>query len=225
MTVPDVTPGEDRDVAGASADRERDRRKAKDRAATKAKYGGGMVGDIAVALSPERQSTRAWGTGAIGEREVGAALDRLTSASIRVLHDRRIPRSKANIDHIVVTPSGVWVIDTKRYVDKRVERRAEGGLFSPRVQKLYVRGSDKTLLVDGMLKQVGHVREAVGEVPITGVLCFVDADWSLFAESFTVNGVQVMWPKKLITLLKRGAEPVVDVDAVFEVLNRTFVRA
>ncbi|WP_293167360.1 nuclease-related domain-containing protein [Microcella sp.] len=47
------------------------------------------------------------------EAAVGARLDGLASESIRVMHDRRIPRSKANIDHIVVTPGGVWVIDTK----------------------------------------------------------------------------------------------------------------
>jgi hypothetical protein len=31
------------------------------------------------------------------------------------MHDRRIPRSKASIDHIVVTPGGVWVIDSPRH--------------------------------------------------------------------------------------------------------------
>ena len=35
--------------------------------------------------------------------------------SIAVLHDRRIPGSKANIDHIAITAAGIWVIDAKRY--------------------------------------------------------------------------------------------------------------
>lgn len=38
---------------------------------------------------------------------MGARLDGLASQSIRVMHDRRIPRSKANIDDIVVKPGGV----------------------------------------------------------------------------------------------------------------------
>lgn len=29
------------------------------------------------------------------------------------VHDRRIPGSRANIDHIAVAATGVWVIDTK----------------------------------------------------------------------------------------------------------------
>jgi hypothetical protein len=44
---------------------------------------------------------------------------RLLSAAVGdagvVLHDRAVPRGRANIDHIAVVPSGVWVIDTKRY--------------------------------------------------------------------------------------------------------------
>jgi hypothetical protein len=138
------------------------------------------LGCLAVALSDEKQSTKAWSSGAAGEAAVGARLDGVASESIRVMHDRRIPRSKANIDHIVVTPGGVWVIDTKRYVGKAPEKRVEGGFIRPRVEMLIHRGSNKTKLVDGVLKQVAHVREAVGEVPVFGVLCFVDADWGFF---------------------------------------------
>jgi hypothetical protein len=40
-----------------------------------------------------------------------------------VLHDRRIPGRRSNIDHLVIARSGVWVVDTKRYRGK-VERRS-----------------------------------------------------------------------------------------------------
>jgi len=223
MTTPDEKRGNQVDAPGASARREYERRTAKDNAATKAKWG--VFGDVAVALTPERQSTRVWNTGAIGERQVGAALDRLAAESIRVMHDRRIPRSKANIDHIVVTAGGVWVIDTKRYLGKAPERRVEGGLFRPRVELLFVKGRDKTSLVDGVLKQKQHVSEAVGDIPVAGVLCFVDAEWPLFSDPFTVNGVQVVWPKKLATMLQRSTDPVIDVPTVAEMLERRFARA
>jgi hypothetical protein len=43
------------------------------------------------------------------------------------LHDRRMPCSQANIDHIVLVPSGVWVIDSKRVRGRiRVEDRRDG---------------------------------------------------------------------------------------------------
>ena len=205
--------------AGASARAEHERRRAKDEAATRAAWG--KLGGIAVALTPERSSTRVWATGAIGEEIVGVKLDAIASDQIRVLHDRRIPKSRANIDHIVVTPGGVWVIDTKRYVDKRIEKRVEGGLFSPRVEKLWVRG-DRTSLVTGIAKQVALVEAAVPGVPVRGVLCFVDGDWAWFADPFTVSEVLVLWPKKLVQLLSKDQSGDVDVAAVHDTLARTF---
>lgn len=213
----------DRDIAGASASREHKRRMAKDDQRRKEEWG--PFDGIVKALTPEKQSTKAWSSGAAGEAAVGARLDGLASQSIRVMHDRRIPRSKANIDHIVVTPGGVWVIDTKRYVGKAPEKRVEGGIIRPRVELLTHKGRDKTALVEGVHKQVGHVREVAGEVPVFGVLCFVDADWGLFADAFAVNGVHVVWPKKLASMIAKVPDAGVDVAAVAERLAQRFVRA
>ena len=61
---------------------------------------------------------------------------------------------------------------------------------------------DRTSLVDGVLKQVDLVRDIVGpDVPVTGVLCFVEADWPLIGGAFSTRGVEVMWPKKLYKAL------------------------
>ncbi|TQO19476.1 nuclease-like protein [Rhodoglobus vestalii] len=141
---------------------------------------------------------------------VGAWLDGLVSQSIRVMHDRRIPRSKTNIDHIVVTPGGAWVIDTKRYAGKAPEKRVEGGIIPPRVELLIYRGGDKSKLVEGVQNQVEHMRGAVGDVPVHRMLCFVDSDWGFFPDAFTVNGVHVVWPRKLAAMLEKIGEPVVD---------------
>jgi hypothetical protein len=119
----------------------------------------------------------------------------------------------------------MWVIDTKRYVGRAPEKRVEGGIIRPRVELLMVKGRDKTVLVDGMLKQVAHVREAVGDVPVFGVLCFVDADWGFFPVEFAVNGVQVVWPKKLTGILAKSVEPVLDVALVAEQIAERFPRA
>lgn len=198
-------------AAGASAQREYERRRAKDEAKVRETWGSGRLGSIAVALSSERQSTAAWKSGATGESKVGAHLEAIASDQIIVLHDRRIPRTKANIDHIVVTRAGVWVVDAKRYQDKRPELRVEGGLFRPRVEKLFV-GGDRTKLVDGVLRQVSLVSELLGQqvgaVPVTGALCFVDADWPLFGGSFRTRGVEVLWPKKLVKMLTAADGPV-----------------
>ncbi len=140
-----------------------------------------------------------------------------------MLHDRRIPGSRANIDHIAVTAAGVWVIDAKRYKG-RPQLRIEGGLLSPRVEKLLVGRRDCTNLVDGVLKQVDLVSGVVGDVPVTGVLCFVDADWPLVGGAFTTRGIQALWPKRLAKLLGQ-AEGSVNVAAVRDALAARFTPA
>jgi hypothetical protein len=113
-----------------------------------------------------------------------------------VLHDRRIPGRVANIDHIVIAPGSVYVIDAKHYTG-RVERRTSGGFFHAE-DRLYVGGRDRSPLVEGMEKQVAAVRVAAGdETNIVPVLCFVNGDWSLFQGPFTVDGTLVTWPRNL----------------------------
>ncbi|MBX3098687.1 MAG: NERD domain-containing protein [Salinibacterium sp.] len=199
----------EQDRAGASARREYERRRANDEARLRREWG--RLGGVAVALSAEKQSTKAWSTGAVGEERVGAVLDRLASDSCHVLHDRRIPGSKANIDHLVVNASGVWVIDAKRYAGKP-ERRVEGGLFRPRVQKLFIRGRDKTSLAEGVKWQVSKVREALPNVPVVGFLCFVDAEWGLLDASFLIDDVTITWPRKLASMIKHSKA--LDVDPI-----------
>lgn len=187
-------------TAGASARREFERRKANGEQRIRAAHP--KLGGLILALSDERQSTTAWNTGAAGEERLGKCLDRLASDTLRLLHDRRIPKSRANIDHLAVTASGVYVIDAKKYRG-RPHLKIEGGLFRPRTERLLVGSRDCTKLVDGVLKQVDVVRGLLDiDVPVRGVLCFVDADWPLIGGTFTTRGVQVLWPNKLYPQLQ-----------------------
>lgn len=54
-----------------------------------------------------------WRHGAAGERRTGRRLDRLRRRGYVVLHDLAVPGSRANIDHVVVGPCGVGVVDSK----------------------------------------------------------------------------------------------------------------
>ena len=62
---------------------------------------------------------------------MGARLDVILSPTVRVLHDRRIPGTRANIEHLVVCPTGVLVVDAKRYVGPRPALRVDGGIITP----------------------------------------------------------------------------------------------
>ena len=189
----------DSGTAGASARREHERRVAKreDRIRTRHPRLGGLI----LAVTDEPQSTRAWERGAVGEEKLARRLDELLARGARVLHDRRIPGTRANIDHIVVGPAGIFVIDAKRYKG-RPHLRVEGGIFRPRTEKLMVGSRDCSKLVPGVARQVDLVTAAIqksdpNSVPVRGMLCFVDADWPLFGGDFTIAAIEVLWPKKI----------------------------
>lgn len=150
-----------------------------------------MVRAIA-SLIGEPQSTRAWERGAVGEERVGAVLEEARSRGVLALHDRRIPRSRSNIDHIAIGPAGVYVIDAKRYENADIRVRRIGGLFSPRRDELLVRGRVKNNLVEGVRRQVDVVETVldeagIDEVPVRGVLCFVDAFFPVFQRRLRVD--------------------------------------
>jgi hypothetical protein len=191
-------------AAGVSARREFDRRHSKRENAVRTTHP--KLGGLILALSEDPQSTTAWARGSVGEERLGARLDSTAGPLVRILHDRRIPGTRANIDHVAVCPSGVVVIDAKRYRG-RPALRVEGGILRPRIERLLVGRRDCTKLVDGVLKQVGLVSEATSrppaEVPVLGMLCFVDADWPLLGGTFTVRGVHVVWPKKAAAFLEQ----------------------
>jgi hypothetical protein len=187
-------------TAGASARREHERRVAKRDARIRAAHP--RLGGLILAISDEPQSTRAWECGAVGEEKLARSLDGLAERGARVLHDRRIPGGRANIDHMVVAPAGVFVVDAKRYKG-RPHLRVEGGIIRARVEKLMVGGRDCSRLVTGIQKQVHLVTAALAAAcvtdmpPVRGMLCFVDAEWPLFGGAFTTADIDVLWPKKI----------------------------
>lgn len=109
VVPPLTTDGE----AGASARREGERRRSKrEREALERHL---RLGKLILAVSDEPRSVRSWGKGAVGEEALGAKLNSFANERVVILHDRRVPGSRANIDHIAVSPGGVFVIDAKHY--------------------------------------------------------------------------------------------------------------
>lgn len=184
------------------------------------------LGGFLLAITDDPPSTTAWDTGAVGEERLGQRLNDLSSETVRVLHDRRIPGTRANIDHLAITPTGIYVIDAKRYVNKRPSLKVEGGFLRPRTEKLLVSGRDQTKLIDGVLRQVALIQTIVGdETPVTGVLCFIEADWPLIGGAFASRGVEVLWPKKLFPRLAADGPHTGQVDGLLEHLATTLPEA
>jgi hypothetical protein len=92
---------------------------------------GGLVGLAVAALVAWRlrfrasEQARSWQRGAHGERHTARLLDRLTHDGFVVFHDLAVPDSPANVDHLVIGLTGLFVIDSKQWSGS-VQQGADG---------------------------------------------------------------------------------------------------
>jgi hypothetical protein len=180
-------------VAGASARREHERRKANREARVRQKHP--KTGGLGLALADDPTHETVWARGARGEEIVAAELAKRCGEDVVVLHDRRIPRSRANIDHIAVCATGAWVIDAKRYKGRVVIHKPWFGQA-----KLKIGGRDQTELIDGLTKQVNLVKTALAathpDLPVHGAIGFVGDGLPLLGKT-SFHGYPILYPKQL----------------------------
>jgi hypothetical protein len=131
-----------------------------------------------------------------GRAALADTLERwMAGHGVVLLHGRRVPGGRANIDHLAVGPAGVVVMALERCTGRiAVERRR--GLLGAQSEHLLVGRHDRTKLVDGLLDQARLVRDALHaepDVPVEAVLCLDGADWPRFS-TFAIRGVRVLPP-------------------------------
>jgi hypothetical protein len=189
-------------IAGASGKREYERRRTKREAKTRERHP--RIGGLLLKLQDAPEHEQAWARGAAGEEELAASLARRCPEAI-VLHDRRMPGSRANIDHIAVVPSGIYVIDAKRYKGKIEVRKPFFG-----DAKLVIGGRDKTKLIVGLQRQAEAVRVAltplVPDIRVNKCLCFVGNPEMPVVRRLEIDGVPLLYPKRLAKQLRQPGE-------------------
>lgn len=211
--------------AGASADYEYQKRSQTHSDKVRRRWGNGKVGSVAAALTPTPQHVKAWNQGAVGERKVGAKIDRVVSRHGVALHDRLVPGTKANIDHIIVTRHGIWVVDAKNY-SGTPKRRNKGSWWRPK-HRLYVGPCDQTSLIDGVKKQLKVVSRYAPNIPVRGCLSFVQADITTLPRSFKIDGITIMRAGQLRSQIFAGPKIMTDAEvaAAAKQLNKYLVAA
>jgi hypothetical protein len=168
------------------------------------------LGGLLLALFDDPASTKAFATGAMGERRIAARLEKDCGEEVLFLHNRKlgIGRRDGDIDHVAIAPSGIYVIDAKSYKDATVRVRRTGGFLSPVKEQLMVGGRDRTKMVDGCAKQVAAVVAALAGHSLTeglsvaALLCFDNADLPMWGE-LELRGVRVLGPRGTGKLLRR----------------------
>lgn len=197
----------DTGTAGASARAEHlDRR---DRRAETIRSRHRYLGGVILALNPDDAQGAKWGVGAVGEERLGPALTKVAGeVGGFALHDRAIPGSAANLDHIVIVPAGVFLVDSKRW-SGRIEIRDVGGWLKTDI-RVYVGGRDRSNVIASGQKQAARVNCALraGGVDDTVVcqaaMCFVEGEWPLLgASDHLIGGVHVSPPRTLYKHLRR----------------------
>jgi hypothetical protein len=188
----------DRGRPGASVAREHQRRKSNRETRTREAHP--RIGGLLLALRGTPRHETAFRHGELGEKAVAASLERGTKGPAIVLHDRRMPGGYGNIDHLVIAPTGVFVIDAKNIKGKV---RVENPLFG--AARLMIAGCNRTKLIDGLDRQVAAVRHALagsghGDMPVQGVLCFTKADLPLLG-TLKVRGHLLIHRRALIKRL------------------------
>ena len=164
----------------------------------------GLAAIAALQLSYIGPKVRALQLGRDGERAVGQFLEQqLLSEGARVIHD--IPADGFNLDHVVISPQGVFVIETKTrtkplYRAARISFAGEGleiaGYKPDRNPIAQVRASSRWLS-ELLSHRTGH------NVPVRGVVVF--PGW--FVEPMTRDWLNaghpwVLEPKSLPRFLK-----------------------
>ena len=165
------------------------------------------VGFVAEALLMVPNHITSWATGANGEVRTARFLEPLRAEGFKVLHDRRIPGSRANIDHIVIGPPGVFVVETKSF----------GGALRVRGNEVYVAGRRRTAMIEEAKREALAVQvalamelETVG-LPVVPVICVHRA--SLPWLGAAAGGMRIVSGKELVKRLRK-AESRVDPDTV-----------
>lgn len=162
--LPDATTA----AAGESAMLKHDQLKAGRRRRQQERWG--PFAPLIAALSGTPRWITVWEQGSQGEQKVGRALDAIPDSI--ALHDRRWPgKDVANLDHILIHRTGVWVIDAKNYRQTKQVRQTAAA-------EAAARKADRRRLdyaSEGVARQVNDVISAFGplsrDIPVRGIVC------------------------------------------------------
>lgn len=150
-----------------------------------------------------------WHRGAEGEQATARLLAALPRRFV-VLHDRRLPGRRGNLDHVVIGPSGVWVVDSKA-------RQAR-----LRVRRGQVWAGDHPIDVDPVSKQAAALERSLRR-PIGAIVAVHGS--GLRRRGKKVGRVRVVPAARLTRRLRRGRQlGRADVVALAALVDRLFPR-
>lgn len=139
-----------------------------------------------------------WSAGAAGEQSTAALLQPLALTGWSILHDRALPASAANLDHLASDGSSLWVIDTKVWRGD-IARLGDRQLWYPDAPATKRLASLEFLVEATQRTILRHA--ALGDLVVRPIVCIHGA---ALPESPTVEtGLTLVSPADLVPLLAR----------------------
>jgi Nuclease-related domain len=151
-----------------------------------------------------------WAKGADGEELLAPVIDVACAGIGYVFHDKPLPGSKRNFDHIAVVPSGVFVIDAKNI--SGAPRRVNYGGSLVTDERLLIGNTDQTMWIEGLASLTNAVSK-VAASNATAVMCFVNQDVDICGG--VVRGAAIVDASQLAEMLRRsGPLSPVEINAI-----------
>jgi hypothetical protein len=134
--------------------------------------------------------TAAWRRGACGERRTARALRKLVRQGWTVLHDVAVSGSRANGDHLLIGPPGVFLVDSKAW-HGTITQAVDGSAWH--------NGYPLDQAIATVRWEAGQVADTLG-APVLPLLCVHDTriPW----DEIYVDNVPVLTPATLLALLR-----------------------
>lgn len=167
-----------------------------------------------MAFDPEPADARRW------PDDVGAALRGMLNGIGRVI-DRQRPGAEPVVDHIVLSPAGLDVVQV------RAVRGRVGLRLTPQQQRaLYVGADDRTAWLSDLDATVAEIGDALGRSPLArvrrGWLCLDGADWHEVPVGMHLAGYPVLPPSLVRQFLPlQGPYRVAHITVAAERLEET----
>ncbi|MGW2255411.1 nuclease-related domain-containing protein [Kitasatospora sp. NPDC001660] len=164
--------------------------------------GAAVVLGWLVALAQAPQSTTAWRSGAEGERATERLLRPLARRGWHVLHDRALPFTRANVDHLVVGRRGLFAVDSKNW-----QARGARVQFDGRTGTLWYGRQETNKTVTTAQWEATRAASAIGArlgspVTVSAIVCVHGAPVGRTG-ILTVGGVTILEARRLRRHLNR----------------------
>jgi hypothetical protein len=176
-----------------------------------------------------RKVVSGWLQGAKGEQLTARTLSPLEREGWRIFHDLQVPGSPANIDHLLVGPGGVWVIDSKLWTGQLRWDPQQGWMHGqhpvlPDLNTTRWEATQVEQALQGFLTRAGRHLEGSRGIDVHWAWCMHGLQ--LPGGRIRADGETIAAPGQLLRVLREGRGPTLppatidelaaDIETVFQ---------